>query len=102
MTPYLHVDIPIRFLEYDVFGKKQETNYANRVLFRNVPLNVPDEELVNLALCYGQPVGGVRRERLTNFKDRGKIGSNRNLDVSLNTGFTFENYFWMEGPLPYD
>ena len=102
LTPYLHMDTPIRYLEYDIFVKKQETHFATRVLFRNVPLNVPDEELVNLALCYGHPVGGVRRERLTNYKDKGKLGSNRSLDVILNPGSTFENYFWMEGPLPSD
>ena len=66
VTPYLHVDIPIKFQDYNIIVKRQETNFATKILFRNVPLNVPDEELVNLALCYGQPVGGVKRERLTN------------------------------------
>ena len=72
------------------------------MLFRSVPLNVPDEELVNLALCYGQPVGKVKRERLTNSKDKGKIGSISSLDVLLNPGYAFENYYWLEGPLPSD
>ena len=96
-TPYLHIDIPIKFQDHSITVKKQETNFATKILFRNVPLNVPDEELFNLSLCYGQPVGGVRREKLFNLQDRGKIGSNRTLDVILNKGFAFENYFWMEG-----
>jgi hypothetical protein len=77
-------------------------NFATKVLLRSVPLNVPDEELVNLALCYGQPVGKVKRERLTNSKDKGKIGSIRSLDVLLNPGYTVENHCWLEGPLPSD
>jgi hypothetical protein len=67
-----------------------------------VPLNVPDEELINLCMCYGQSQGWVTRERLTNNKDRGKIGSNRTVDVLLNEGAAFENYFSLEGPLPGD
>ena len=102
VTPYLHVDTPIKFLDFNIFVKRQETNFATKILFRNVPLNVPDEELVNLALCYGQPVGEVRRERLTNPKDKGKFGSNRTMDVLLNHGCAFENFYWMEGPLPSD
>ena len=102
VTNFLHVDTPIKFQEYEIFVNKQETNFATKILFRNVPLNVPDEELVHLALCYGQPVGGIKRERLTNPRDKGKIGSIRSLDVILTPGCAFENYFWMEGPLPSD
>ena len=102
ITSFLHVDIPIKYLDYNIIVKKQETNFATKILFRNVPLNVPEEELMNLALCYGQPVGSVKRERLFNQKDRGKFGANRSLDVLLNPGQAFENYFWLEGPLPSD
>ena len=102
VTPYLHDNIPTKYMEFDIIVKQQETNFSTKILFRNVPLNVPDEELVNLALCYGQPVGTVKRERLTNPKDKGKIGSNRTLDVILNPGQSFENYYWLEGPLPSD
>jgi regulator of replication initiation timing len=93
----------LRYIEAGcALPKKQETNFATRILFRNVPLNAPDEELINLALCYGQPVGGVKRERLFNQKDRGKFGANRSLDVLLNPGQAVENFFWLEGPLPSD
>ena len=57
ISPYLHTRTPIKFLDYEIYVKRQETNFATKVLFRNVPLNVPDEELLNLALCYGQPAG---------------------------------------------
>ena len=102
LTPFLHTETPIKYLEYEIFVKKQETHSATKVLFRNVPLNVPDEELINLCLCYGQPTSKVKRERCTNQNDIGKLGSNRTVDVVLNAGASFENYFWMEGPLPFD
>ena len=102
ITPFLHANTPIQFQGHNIIVKKQETNFATKILFRNVPLNVPDEELINLALCYGQPIGGVKREKLTNLKDKGKIGSSRTLDVVLNPGSAFENFYWMEGPLPSD
>ena len=72
LTPFLHVKTPISYLEYEIFVKKQETHTATKILFRGVPLNVPDEEVLNLCMCYGQPVGGVKRERCTNQNDRGK------------------------------
>ena len=102
LTPYLHTDTPLEYLEFEITVKKQETHSATKVLFRNVPLNVPDEELLNLSLCYGTPVGKVKRERCTNQNDRAKLGSNRTVDVILNPGASFEKYFWMEGPLPSD
>ena len=86
VSQYLHVNNPIKFHDYNIIVKRQETNHATKVLFRNVPLNVPDEELLLLALCYGQPVGGVKRERLTNPKDRGKLSSMHSIDVLLNDG----------------
>ena len=102
LTHYLHTDTPLEYLEFEITVKKQETHSATKVLFRNVPLNVPDEELLNLSLCYGTPVGKVKRERCTNQNDRAKLGSNRTVDVILNPGASFENYFWMEGSLPSD
>ena len=40
--------------------------------------------------------------KLTNANDKGKVGSNRTVDVILNDGASFENYYWLEGPLPSD
>ena len=85
VTPYLHIETPFQFEGFNITVKKQVTNFATKILFRGVPLNVPDEELINLALCYGQPVGGVRREKLGNLKDKGRVGSNRTLELPLKT-----------------
>ena len=81
-------------------SKDATKNKSTRITFRNVPLNVPDEELLHLAYHYGKPVNDtVTREVLTNVKSRGIKGSARYIDMNLNDGMTFENYYWMEGPL---
>ena len=41
---------PIKYLDYSILVKKRETNFATKVLFRNVPLNVP-ELLASQAVC---------------------------------------------------
>ena len=98
LSPFLTHGVPIQFHDHDIYIKKQETVTTTKILFRNVPLNVPDEEIINLCMCYGQPQGWVNREKLMNNKDRGKIGSNRTVDVLLNEGSSFENFYWLEGP----
>ena len=42
MSHYLTGNVPIKFLDHDIFVTKQETNSTTKILFRNVPLNVPD------------------------------------------------------------
>ena len=57
-----------------------------------MPLNVPDEEILNPCMSYGDPVGWVSREKLTNNKDKGIPGSNRSVEVNMNDGAAFENF----------
>ena len=80
ITPYLTGNNPKEFRFHKIQVKPQNKNTSTKILFRNVPLNVPDEELVNLCMCYGEPVGWVSREKLTNLKDKGLTGSNRSLE----------------------
>ena len=71
--------------------------------FKNVLLNVPDEEILTLCACYGKAVDNkVHYEKLNNIRGRGLTGSTRYVDMQLNQGTCFENYYWMEGPLPGD
>ena len=102
ITPFLTGNNSREFRFHRIQVKAQSKNTSTKILFRNVPLNVPDEELVNLCMCYGEPVGWVVREKLTNMKDKGLLGSNRSVEVNLNKGASFENYYWLEGPLPCD
>ena len=101
ISPYVRVT-PVDFKDHLITVRKQRQNIT-RVTFKNVPLNVPDEEILNLCACYGKPAENkVQYERLNNIKGRGLTGSTRYVDMQLNKGVCFENYYWMEGPLPGD
>ena len=81
-------------MDHEVTVKKQLSN-VTKVLFKNVPLNVPDEEILNLCFCYGTVIDNtVRYERMFNDKNRGMPGSNRYVEMVLDSGSSFENYFW--------
>ena len=74
-----------------------------RVTFKNVPLNVPDEEIIHLCMSYGSPVENkVQYEVLRNSRNKGHTGSTRFVDMELNEDSSFNNYYWMEGPFPGD
>ena len=90
---------PITFKDHLISTRKQLNNIT-RVTFRNVPLNVPDEEIINLCLCYGTPIDNkVSYEVLTNAKNRGQTGSTRYVDMEFEKDMIMENYYWMEGPM---
>ena len=99
-TPYLRV-VPELFKNHKIVVRKQRQNIV-RVTFKNVPLNVPDEEILNLCNSYGKPVSKVTYEKLNNIRGQMLTGSTRFVDVELNQGVSFENYYWLEGPLPGD
>ena len=93
---------PVTFKDHTVTVSQQRLNIT-RVTFKYVPLNVPDEEIINLCLTYGKPIDNtVLYERLSNPKNKGHTGSTRFVDMELHEGMTFNNYYWLEGPLPGD
>ena len=99
--PFLRIE-PIIFKEHMVTVQKQRQNII-RVSFKNVPLNVPGEEILTLCAAYGKAVDNiVHYERLNNIKGRGLTGSTRYVDMELDQGKSFENFYWLEGPLPGD
>ena len=67
-----------------------------------MPLNVPDEEILNLCNSYGKPVSQVKYEKYHNIRGQGLTGATRFVDVELEQGVSFENYYWLEGPWPGD
>ena len=99
-SPYMRLT-PVDFKDHSISVRKQRQNIV-RVTFKNVPLNVPDEEILNLCNSYGKPVSQVNYERLHNIRGRGLTGSTRFVDVELEQGVSFENYYWLEGPLHGD
>ena len=56
LSPYLTGNNPIEYMKHKIIVKTQEKNSSTKILFRNVPLNVPDEEIINLCMSYGDPV----------------------------------------------
>ena len=93
---------PLDFKGHKVIVTQQRLNIT-RITFKNVPLNVPDEEIIHLCMAYGKPVENkVRYEVLNNPKNKGHTGSTRFVDMELDEGKSFNNYYWMEGPLPGD
>ena len=99
-TPYL-ITSPITFKGHEVTVKKQMNNLT-RVTFKNVPFNIPDEEIIHLCKVYGEPLNNkVNYERPT-LNTRSVPGSTRFVEMKLNPGAQFENYYWMEGPLAGD
>ena len=52
-TPYL-TSTPLEFKGHLVSVQKQMNNLT-RVTFRNVPFNIPDEEIIHLCQVYGDP-----------------------------------------------
>ena len=97
MTPQ-----PINFKDHLISVTKQLAN-VTRVTFKNVPLNVPDEEIIHLCKVYGNPIDSkVTYETLHNDRNKGMKGSTRSVDIELNKGASFMNYYWLEGPLKGD
>ena len=101
LDPYV-TTTPISFKDHLVTTQKQLNNIV-RVTFKNVPLNVPNEEIINLCNCYGKPVDNkVTYETLTNARNKGHTGSTRYVDMEFQPNVSMENYYWMEGPLQGD
>ena len=99
LTPFLG---SYQGLEHEITCRRQRSNIS-KITFKNVPLNIPDEEIVNLCETYGKPVDYiVQYERMYNDKNRGMVGSTRVMDVELFQGASLFNYYWMEGPLVGD
>ena len=102
VDPSLYItSSPVMFKGHSITIMKQSNN-VSKVTFRNVPFNIPDEEIIHLCKVYGEPVNDkVYYEKATRFT-KGIPGSTRYVEVKLNPGKQFENFYWMEGPLNGD
>ena len=93
---------PVSFKGYNVTVSKQLNN-VTRVTFKNVPLNVPHQEILHLCRTYGTPCENkVHYETLTNPKNKGMLRPTRFLDMQFSQGMSMMNYYWLEGPLSGD
>ena len=90
------------FYGHNITTRTQSTNIV-KVTFRQVPLNVPDEEIIHLCKFYGNPLNNiVHYETLSHPKVAGVSGATRFVEMEMTPGKSFLNFYWMEGPLPGD
>lgn len=91
------------FYGHTVTTSKQSASNTIRVSFRNVNLNVPDEEILHLCNFYGKPTTNcVEYEKLSSKIMFSKSGATRFVEMEMSPGKSFSNFYWMEGPLPGD
>ena len=83
-TPYL-TPSPISFKGHEITIKKQMNNLT-RVTFKNVPFNIPDEEIIHLCKIYGEPLNNKVNYERPNLNTRSVPGSTRFVEMKLNHG----------------
>ena len=77
--------------------------FATRVTFRNVPISVPNEEILHLCSQYGKPKDGIVHREVLHFGAKRSIpSSTRWVEMTLEPGRSFRNYYWLAGPQPGD
>lgn len=100
ISPYIKE--PFEFMGHEVYTQKQMNNMT-KVTFKNVPFNVPDEEIIQLCKAYGNPVNNkVNYEKMFNSRNKGMMGATRWVEMDLKHGVVMKNFYWLEGPLPGD
>ena len=97
-SQYLTGKNPIIFKDQEIEVKRQTAN-VTEVTFRNVPFNIPDEEIINLCKYYGEPLNNSVSYEKPNKNSRGVAGSARIVEINMQAGKQFENFYWMQGPL---
>ena len=99
-TPYISKG-PITFKDHMVEVRLM-TGSISRITFKNVPFNIPDEEIINLCECYGEPINNIVQYEKASKATRGVPGSTRFVEMKMLPGKQFENFYWVEGPLDSD
>ena len=96
---------PIVYKNHEITVRKMLHN-VTKVTFKNVPMYVPDEDILHLCGIYGTVVDDKvhwEQQRITTSKKKGVLVSpTRYVHMHLNNGATFNNFYWMEGPMAGD
>ena len=99
-TPYLIQD-PIVFKGHTITIYQQRIDIT-KVTFKNVPWDIPNEEIINLCEVYGTPINNRVKYEAMPRAYRGIRGPHRSVEMKMKPGKQFENFYWMEGPLEED
>ena len=93
---------PQQFKQHEITAKVVRT-FATKVIFRNVPITVPNEEILHLCSQYGKPKDGIVHREVIHFGAKRSIpSSTRWVEIALEPGKSFRNYYWLAGPQPGD
>ena len=87
--------------EWRIHATTQCVRYT-RVTFRDVPLNVEDEEIVHLCSFFGEVRKKTVMKEEAGAVTRGVRKSTRYVDMRFKYGAYLNNFYWMEGPLEGD
>ena len=97
-------EFPNTFDDYVItINKLTKTN--TKITFKNVPAYIPDLEILNLCALYGKVEGEIKRERISMKTSQGIVNlptSTRSVMMNLDPGKTFNNFYWIDGPLQGD
>ena len=93
VDPSAYLIAPVMFKGHEITIKKQMNNLT-RVTMKNVPFNIPDEEIINLCKVYGEPLKNKVHYERPSRNTRGIHGSTRSVEMKLTPGKQFENYYW--------
>ena len=80
----------------------QQRTDVTKETFKNVPWDIPDEEIINLCEVYGIPINNRVQHEPMPRPYHGIRGPNRSVEMQMKPGKQFENFDWMEGPLEED
>jgi hypothetical protein len=96
---------PITFKSHEIIVRKM-LNDVTKVTFKNVPMYVPDEEILHLCGMYGTVVDNKvcwERLKISTSTTKGFLVSpTRYVMMNLNNGSALNNFYWMEGPMAGD
>ena len=93
VDPSAHIRLnAVEFKDHFITIQKQ-TNNVTRVTFKNVPMNIPDEEIIHHCKVYGEPVNNEVHYERPSARTRGVPGSTRYVMVKMKAGKQFENYY---------
>ena len=80
-TPYLTTST-LLFRGHEISIKKQMNNLT-RVTFKNIPFNIPDEEVIHLCSMYGTPLNNQVHYEKPSRNTRGVSGSTRFVEMKM-------------------
>ena len=98
---HINREEPFRYQDYQITAKAQSARYT-RVTFRNVPLNIENEEILHLSSFFGEVQGNTVLAEPLGIANRNVKGSHRYVNIKFYLGCQFNNFYIMEGPLELD